>query len=140
MLRGTRHWRSRTLRSDIRLTDSDSDAHIRSGDFATVDWIGEDNSLSVRLDNGKSVELNADHARHIEYAYVVETAQRATVDRVLITGGASHLTEQEETLTRLSPHTHIKFPLLCVRNGTKDAATIARLSSPVVSDRSPAYA
>jgi conjugative relaxase-like TrwC/TraI family protein len=88
----------------IRLTDSDRDAHIRSGDFATVERIGNDATLSVRLDNGKSVELDSDQARHIEYGYVDETAQRAPVDRVLVTGDASQLTQQQEALTRLSPH------------------------------------
>jgi len=88
----------------VTLTASDRDAHIRSGEFATVERIGEDNALSVRLDNGKSIELDPDKARHIEYGYVVDTAQRAAVDRVLVTGDASQLAHQQEALTRLSPH------------------------------------
>jgi conjugative relaxase-like TrwC/TraI family protein len=88
----------------IIFTASDQGAHIRSGAFATVERIGEDNTLSVRLDNGKSVELSADQTRHIEYGYAVASAQRATVDRVLITGDASQLAQQQESLTRLSPH------------------------------------
>jgi len=88
----------------IALTASDRDAHIRSGDFATVERIGEDGTPSVRLDNGKSLELEPQMARHIEYGYVVETAQRAPVDRVLVTGEASQLAQQQEALTRLSPH------------------------------------
>jgi conjugative relaxase-like TrwC/TraI family protein len=88
----------------ITLTASDRDAHIRSGEFATVERIGQDNALSVRLDNGKFVELDADQARHIEYGYAVGTAQRASVDRVLITGDASQLAQRQEALTHLSPH------------------------------------
>ena len=88
----------------IRFTDSDRDAGIRSGDFATVERIGDDNALSVRLDNGKSIELDPDNARHIEYGYAVETVQRVAVDRVLVTGEVSQLTQQQEALTRLSPH------------------------------------
>ena len=88
----------------IRFTDSDRDAHIRVGYFATVDRIGEDNALSVRFDNGKSVELGSETARHIEYGYAVETAQRAAVDRILVTGDAYQLAQQREGLTRLSPH------------------------------------
>ena len=88
----------------IMITASDRNAHIRSGEFATVERIGEDNALSVRVDSGRSVELNSDNARHIEYGYAVETAQRGSVDRVLVTGDASQLAKQQEVLTRLSPH------------------------------------
>ncbi len=88
----------------IRFTDSDRNAHIRVRDFAIVERIGEDNALSVRLDTGRSVELDADHARHIEYGYAVETAQRASVDRILITGDATPFAQHQEALTRMSPH------------------------------------
>ena len=88
----------------IIFTDSDRDAHIRSGAFATVERVGEDNALSVRLETGKSAELNADQARHTEYGYAVASAKGAAVDRVLVTGDASQLAQQQESLTRLSPH------------------------------------
>jgi hypothetical protein len=88
----------------IRLTASDRPAHLRSGDFGTVERIGEDYALSVRLDNGKLVELDAHKARHIEYGYAVETAQRTAADRVLVSGDASQLAQQHESLARLSPH------------------------------------
>ena len=88
----------------ITFTAKHRDPHIRSGDLATVERIGKDNGLSARLDNGKFVELDADQARHIEYGYAVGTAQRASVDRVLITGDASQLAQQQEALTHLSPH------------------------------------
>ena len=89
----------------IRFTYSDPDAHFRSGDFATVERIGDDGTPSVRFNNGKSLELESQMARHIEYGYVVETAQRAPVDRVLVTGEASQLAQQQEALTHLSLHT-----------------------------------
>jgi conjugative relaxase-like TrwC/TraI family protein len=88
----------------IRFTDSDRDAHIRVGNFAILERIGEDNALSVRLDSGKAVELDANHARHIEYGYAVETAPRASVDRVLVAGDATQLAQHQEALTSLSPH------------------------------------
>jgi len=87
----------------IRFTDSDRKSHIRSGDFGTVQRIWDDNALSVRLDNGKSVEWDASQGRHIEYGYAVETAPHATLDRALVTGDASQLAQQQEALTRLSP-------------------------------------
>jgi conjugative relaxase-like TrwC/TraI family protein len=89
----------------IRFADSDRDAGIRSGDFATVVRVGVDNALYLRLDNGKSVELDYEAARHIEYGYAVETAQRVSADRVLVTGDAPELAQQREALTRLSMHT-----------------------------------
>jgi hypothetical protein len=88
----------------IQFTHSDHDAHIRSSDFATVEQIGENNILSARLESGKTVELDADQAQHIDYGYAVANAQFASVDRVLVTGNASQLAQQQEALTRLSPH------------------------------------
>ncbi|HUA97865.1 MAG TPA: MobF family relaxase [Terracidiphilus sp.] len=86
----------------IRFTLSDREASIRSGDFATVERVGEDNVLSVRLDSGKAVKLDSGRAQHIEYGYAVESIPRTSVDRVLITGEAIQLAEQRATLARLS--------------------------------------
>jgi hypothetical protein len=88
----------------IRFTHSDRDARIPAGNFAIVERIGEDNALSVRLDNGKSMQLDPDTAGHIEYGYAVDTARSAAVDRVLVTGDVFQLAQQQEALTRLSPH------------------------------------
>jgi hypothetical protein len=87
----------------ILFTVSDRDAHMRSGDFATVEKIGEDGTLAVRLDNGKSVELTSDQAHHIDYGYAVDTVPHAAMDRVLVTGDAAQLAEQQEAFARLSP-------------------------------------
>ncbi len=89
----------------IRFTDSNGEVHVRSGDFGTVERIGKDNALSVRLDNGKSVELRADQARHIEYGYAVEITPRGAVDRVLVSDDSSTLSQHQEVFARLSPHT-----------------------------------
>ena len=89
----------------VYLTQSDQGARVRSGDFATVERIGEDNSLSVRFDNGKSVELDSERARHIDYGYAVGPAHYAGADRVLITGDALQLAQEEKMFAHLSPHT-----------------------------------
>jgi len=89
----------------IRLTAADQEQHIRSGDFAGVERIGEDNALSVRLDNGRSAELDSELAMHVEYGYAVETAPHGSVDRVLISGEASELAKHGQNLARLSPST-----------------------------------
>ena len=71
----------------IRLTSALSE-HGRNRDFATVERIAGDNSLSIRLDNGKTIELNADQARHIEYGYAVANARGVSADRVILTEAA----------------------------------------------------
>ncbi|HEY1743851.1 MAG TPA: MobF family relaxase [Granulicella sp.] len=88
----------------ITFTTTDREARIRSGDSATVKKIGEDGTFAVRMDNGKSVELTSDQARHIEYGYAVDTMSHIAVDRVLVTGNAPQLAEQQQAFARLSPH------------------------------------
>ena len=90
----------------IQFTASDRENHVRSGDFATVERVGDDNSLFVRLDNGKAVELDSEKARHVEYGYTVETARHLSAARVILTGESTHLAEQQAALTKLNPSTH----------------------------------
>jgi conjugative relaxase-like TrwC/TraI family protein len=85
-------------------TRSDRDAHVRSGDFATVERVRLSNALVLRLDNGKSVELDAGQARHIDYGYAVDSAPHTAADRVLVTGDASQLAQQQVALERLPSH------------------------------------
>ena len=59
--------------------------------------------LSVRLDNGKTVDLDTEAARHIDYGYAVESAANLTADRVILTGEAQQLAGLEQNLTRLNP-------------------------------------
>jgi conjugative relaxase-like TrwC/TraI family protein len=89
----------------IAFTTADRENRVRSGDFATVERIGEDNSISARLDNGRAVELDPEKARHIDYGYTVESAQHLNADRILLTGENSQLAEQQTALTKLNPHT-----------------------------------
>ncbi len=70
----------------IQFTAPDREQRIRSGDFATVERIAENNALSLRRDNGKAVELDPEQARHIEHGYAVDGATRVSADRVLATG------------------------------------------------------
>ena len=70
----------------IQFTASHREQRVRSGGFATVERIGQDNSIGARLDNGNAVELAPDQAKHIEYGYAVGTGQRVSADRVLVAG------------------------------------------------------
>ncbi len=70
----------------IQLIQADKSQGIRSGDFATVERIAENNALTVRLNNGRTAELDPEKARHIEYGYAVDGSKRVQADRVLATG------------------------------------------------------
>ncbi len=70
----------------LQFTAPDREQGIRSGDFATVERIAENNALSLRRDNGKTIELNPEQARHIEYGYAVDGGKPVSADRVLATG------------------------------------------------------
>jgi conjugative relaxase-like TrwC/TraI family protein len=88
----------------IRFTASEKEDHIRTGDFATVERIEPD--FSVRLDNGKTVDLDAEAARHIDYGYTVGTAGNLAADRVILTGEAPQLASLEDDLARLNRSIH----------------------------------
>ena len=70
----------------IQFTASHREQRVRSGDFATVERIGQDNSIGARLDSGKTVELAPDQAKHIEHGYAVGAGQRVFADRILVAG------------------------------------------------------
>ena len=50
------------------------------------------------------MELDGEQSRYIDYGYAVETAQQASVDRILVTGNSNQIAQQKEALTDLSPH------------------------------------
>jgi hypothetical protein len=94
----------RMMSGRFQFTKGDREGHVRTGDFGTVERVGDLSALFVRVDNGKIMELRIDQTLHVEYGYAVETAQRSAVDRVLITGEASQLAQEEAVLINLSPH------------------------------------
>ena len=55
------------------------------------------------MTNGKTVELDPEKARHIDYGYTVET-KHVSADRILLTGESSQLAEQQATLAKLNPN------------------------------------
>ena len=89
----------------IAFTAGNRENRVRAGDFATIERIGEDNSISARLDSGRAVELDPEQARHIDYGYTVERVEHLAADRILLIGESGQLAEQQTALTKLSPHT-----------------------------------
>ncbi len=50
----------------IRFTTYDKELGVRSGDRGTVTRIGQDTSMTVKLDSGKTAEVSPEKARHID--------------------------------------------------------------------------
>ena len=77
----------------VRFTTYDKELGVRSGDLGTVTRIGQDNSMTVTLDSGKSAEVSAEKTRHIDYGYTVDALKNVRAERVLATGDG--LTQQQ---------------------------------------------
>lgn len=60
-----------------------------TGDFATVERVGDNDALTVRMDNGREVTLDADGSKHIDYGYTVENVKRFSADRIVLTGDSA---------------------------------------------------
>ena len=90
----------------IAFTAADRENRIRSGDFATVERIGDDNSITARLDSGRAVEMDPKKARHIGLR--LHRRKRPAPQpqtRILLTGESRQLAEQQAALTQIDPHT-----------------------------------
>jgi conjugative relaxase-like TrwC/TraI family protein len=70
----------------IRFTTRDKEIGVQFGDLGTVTRIGQDSSISVKLDSGQTAEVSAEKARHIEYGYVVDGLKSIRAERVIATG------------------------------------------------------
>jgi conjugative relaxase-like TrwC/TraI family protein len=89
----------------IRFTATAQEFGLRKGDFATVERISEDRSMTVRSDQGKSVALSEEHARHIDYGYATHRMPQRGVERVIVSGDAAQLAQMQKDFTRLSSQT-----------------------------------
>ena len=67
--------------------------HIRKGDFATVERIGEDRSLTVRSDQGKLIALSDKESRQIDHGYTADRMPRHSMDRVIVSGEAPQIAQ-----------------------------------------------
>ncbi|GAA3771465.1 MobF family relaxase [Terriglobus aquaticus] len=87
----------------IRFTTNDRDIGVRSGDLGTVTRIGHDNSMTVKLDSGKTAEVSPEKARHIEYGYAVDGMKNLRAERVIATGDGL----SQQTFQGVSPKTDL---------------------------------
>jgi hypothetical protein len=95
----------------IQFTAPNTEQGIRTRDFGTVSAIADNNALSVRLDNGKTVELDPAQARHIEHGYAVDGLKPVYAERVLVSiEGAGHISREDalyRAVSRVSQNTTI---------------------------------
>jgi len=95
----------------IQFTAPNKEQGIRTRDFGTVSAIAENNALSVRLDNGKTVELDPTKATHIEHGYAVDGQKAVYAERVLVSiEGAGHIAREDplyKAVSRVSQNTTI---------------------------------
>jgi len=95
----------------IQFTAPNKEQGIRTRDFGTISAIAENNALSVRLDNGKTVELDPAKAKHIEHGYAVDGQKAVYAERVLVSiEGAGHISREDplyKAVSRVSQNTTI---------------------------------
>lgn len=72
----------------IRFTASDKKQGVRKGDLATVEQIAGSHAMTLRMDNGKTVRLDPEAVRHIDYGYAVDGTQPISADRIIATAEA----------------------------------------------------
>ena len=89
----------------IRLTATAQDFQLRKGDFATVERISKDRSLTVLSDHGKSAALSEEQSRSIDYGYVADRMPQRGVDRIIVSGDAPQLATMHKDFARLAGQT-----------------------------------
>ncbi len=70
----------------IQFTAPNRALHVANRDLGTIERIGEDGQLSVRMDNGRPVVFDANEMRHFDHGYAVtsHSSQGLTAERVLV--------------------------------------------------------
>ena len=70
----------------ILFTAPDKSLGVANRDLAAIDAIHSDGRLSVRLDNSRQIEFNADEHRHFDHGYAVtsHSSQGLTAQHVLV--------------------------------------------------------
>ncbi len=76
----------RMMSGRFQFTAPSRELGIANRDLGTVEKIGNDGVLAVRMDNGKSVAFDAEEMRHFDHGYAVtsHSSQGLTADRVLV--------------------------------------------------------
>ena len=70
----------------IRFTRYDKDLGVKLGDLGIVTHLGQDNSMTVGLNSGKTAELSPEKTKHLDYGHTVDVLKNVRVERVIATG------------------------------------------------------
>ena len=70
----------------IQFTAPANDLKVANRELGRIDHIGGDGRLNLKMDNGRSVQLDSNRQLHLDYGYAVtsHSGQGQTADRVLI--------------------------------------------------------
>jgi conjugative relaxase-like TrwC/TraI family protein len=70
----------------LQFTAPNREMGVANRDLGTIERIGWDGQLAVRMDSGKSVEFHPSEMRHFDHGYAVtsHSSQGLTADRVLV--------------------------------------------------------
>ncbi len=87
----------------IQFTAPDKALGVRTGDLGTIESITGNRSIGIRLDSGKTVDVNAQTSRNIDYGYAVDGGKAVSADRVLVSvANAPQLTGESKIFQSLS--------------------------------------
>ena len=115
----------------IQFTQNNKDLDVHNRDLGRIEAIGKDNLLTVRMDDGKTVNFDPAKIRHFDHGYAVtsHSSQGLTENRVIVNMDTNAPAELLDTrfayvsISRASQDAHIY---------TNDAATLGeRLSTDV---------
>jgi conjugative relaxase-like TrwC/TraI family protein len=84
----------------IRFSRYDKELGVRTGDLGTVTRLGQDNSMTVKLDSGKTAEVSPEQARHIDYGYAVESLKNVRTERIIATGNGLMMQTVEGAISK----------------------------------------
>jgi conjugative relaxase-like TrwC/TraI family protein len=70
----------------LQFTAPNRELRVANRDLGTIEQIGRDGQLAVRMDNGKTVSFDGDQMRHVDHGYAVtsHSSQGLTAERVLV--------------------------------------------------------
>ncbi len=115
----------------IQFTHNNKDLDVHNRDRGRIEAIGNDNRLTVKMDDGRTVNFDPARMRHFDHGYAVtsHSSQSLTENRVLVNMDTNSFSELLNprfayvSISRASQDAHIY---------TNDAATLAqRLSTDV---------
>jgi len=101
---------------------------VANRDLGTIEQIGKDGQLAVRMDNGKTVSFEAKQMRHFDHGYAVtsHSSQGLTAERVLINADT---TVHPELINSRFAYVAVSRGSHDARLFTNDAASMSRMLS-----------